>query len=131
MEWLTTSLLAGDKFMPEMHLRQLGFTYSPCGPFAKNKEIIQKYKETKNSRYIYKIELDIACFQHDMTYGYFKDLTRKTAPDEILRDKAFKIPQNLKYDGFQRNLLQWFINSLIKICFSGTVRDLSYVNYER
>ena len=101
------------------------------GHLQKNKEIIQKYKETKDSRYIYKIELDIACFQHDMTYGYFKDLTRKAAPDEILRDKAFKIPQNSKYDEFQRNLLQWFINSLIKIHFSGTVRDLSYVNYER
>ena len=48
MKWLTTSLLAGDRFMPEVHLRQLGFSYSPSGPFAKNKEIIQKYKETKD-----------------------------------------------------------------------------------
>ena len=46
-------LLAGDKFMSEMHLRQPGFTYSACGPFTKKKERIQKFKETRNSRYIY------------------------------------------------------------------------------
>ena len=39
-------LLAGDKFMPEIHLRQSGFTYSACGPFTKNKEKIQKFKKT-------------------------------------------------------------------------------------
>ena len=59
-------LLAGDKFMPEMHLLQPGFTYSACGPFTKNKEIIQKFKETWDTSYIYKNELDKACFQHDM-----------------------------------------------------------------
>ena len=59
-------LLAGDKFMPEMHLRQQGFTYSACGPFSKNKERIQKFKETGDSRYIYQKELDTACFQHYM-----------------------------------------------------------------
>ena len=46
-------LLAGDKFMPEMHLRHPGFTYSACGPFTKNKERIQKFEETEDSRYIY------------------------------------------------------------------------------
>ena len=75
-------LLAGDKFMPEMHLRQSLFTYSACGPFTKNKEIIQKFKETGNSRYIYQNELDKACFQHDMAHGDFKDLTRRTASDK-------------------------------------------------
>ena len=69
-------LLAGDKFMPEMHLRQLGFTYSACGPFTKNKARIQKFKQTGDSRYIYKNELDKACFQHDMPFGYFKDLKK-------------------------------------------------------
>ena len=59
-------LLVGDKFMPEMYLRQPGFTYSACGPFTKNKERIQKFKQTGDSRYIYKNELDKACFQHDM-----------------------------------------------------------------
>ena len=47
-------LLAGDKFMPEMHLKQPGFTYSTCGPFTKNKERIQKFKETGDTKYIYK-----------------------------------------------------------------------------
>ena len=62
-------LLAGDKFMPEMHLKQPGFTYSACGPFIKNEKSIQKIKETGDRSYIYKNELDKACFQHDMTYG--------------------------------------------------------------
>ena len=59
-------LLAGDKFMPEMHLRQPGFTYSACGPFTKNKERIQKFKENEHTKYIYRNELDNACFQHDI-----------------------------------------------------------------
>ena len=59
-------LLAGDKFTPETHLKQPRFTYSACGPFTKNKERIQKFKETGDTSYIYKIELDKACFQHDM-----------------------------------------------------------------
>ena len=87
-------LVAGDKFTPEMHLRQLGFTYSACGPFTKNKEKIQKFKETGDSRYIYQNELDKACFQHDRAYGDFKHLTRRTASDKILRDKAFNIAKN-------------------------------------
>ena len=69
-------LLAGYKFMPEMHLKQPGFTYSAYGPFTKNKERIQKFKETGDTSYIYKNELDKACFQHDMAYGDFKDLAR-------------------------------------------------------
>ena len=97
-------LLAGDKFMPEMHLRQPQFVYSACGPFTKNKERIQKFKETGDTSYIYKNELDKACFQHDMTYGDFKDLPKRTAPDKVLRDKAFKIASNQKYDGYQRGL---------------------------
>ena len=69
-------LLAGDKFMPEMHLKQPGFTYSACGPFTKNKEQIQKFKETGDTSYIYKNELDKACkacFQHDMVYRDLKE----------------------------------------------------------
>ena len=97
-------LLAGDKFMPEMRLRQPGFTYSACGPFTKNKERIQKFKETGDSRYIYQNELDKACFQHDMAYGDFKDLTRRIASDKILHDKTFNIAKYLKYDGYQRGL---------------------------
>ena len=59
-------LLAGEKFMPEMHLKQPVFTFSACGPFTKNKERIQNFKETGDSRYIYKNELGKACFQYDL-----------------------------------------------------------------
>ena len=103
-------LLAGDKFMSEMHLKQpalidkSGFTCSACGPFTKNKERIQNFKETGDKNYIYKNELDKACFQHDMAYGDFKDLARRTASDKFLRDKAFNIAKNLKYNGCQRGL---------------------------
>ena len=81
-----------------MHLRQPGFTCSACRPFTKKKERIQKFKQTRDSRYIYKNELDKACFQHDMTYGDFKDLRKRTAADKVLRDKAFNIAKNPKYD---------------------------------
>ena len=91
-------LLAGDKFMPEMHLRQPQFVYSACGPFTKNKERIQKFKETKDTSYIYKNELDKACFQHDMAYGNFKDLPKRTAADKVLRNKTFKIAKRFKED---------------------------------
>ena len=65
--------LAGDKFMSEMHLKQPGFTYSDCELFTKNKGRIQKFKETGDIKYVYKNDLDKACFQHDMAYGDFKD----------------------------------------------------------
>ena len=90
--------------MPEMHLRQPRFTYSACGPFTKNKERIQKFKETGDSRYIYQNELDNAYFKHDIAYGYFKDLTGRTAFDKIL----LKIQNMMDIKGV---LLQWLINS--------------------
>ena len=70
-------LLVGDKFIPEMHLRQPQFVYSACGPFTKNEERIQKFKEAGNTSYIYKNELDKACFQHDIAYVDFKDLAKE------------------------------------------------------
>ena len=97
-------LLAGVKFMPEMHLRQPAFTYTACGPFTKNKERIEKIKETGDTSFIYKNELDKACFEHDMAYGDFKDLTKRTTADKVLRDKAFKIATDQNYDGYQRGL---------------------------
>ena len=87
-EIVSRFLLAGDTFIPEMHLQQPRFTYSTRGPFTKNKERFQKLKETGETSYIYKNELDGACFQHEMTYGDFKDLKRRTASDKVLRDKA-------------------------------------------
>ena len=97
-------LLAGDKVIPELRLRQPGFIYSACGPFTKNKERIQKFKETWDSRYIYQNELDNVCFQHDIAYWDFKDLTKRTASDKTLRDKGFNIAKNLKYDRYQRGI---------------------------
>ena len=90
--------------MPEMHLKQPGFTYSACGPFTKNKERIQKFRETGDTKYTHRNELDKACFQHDTAYRDFKDLASRTACDKVLRDKTFNIAKNLKYDGCQRGL---------------------------
>ena len=86
--------------MPEMHLRQPQFTYSACGSFTKNKERIKEFRKTGDSRYIYRNELDKTCLQHGMAYGDFKDLTKRTAADKVLRDKAFNIAKDLKYDGY-------------------------------
>ena len=97
-------LLAGDKFMPEMHLKPSGFTYSACGTFTRNKQRIQKFMQTGDTNYIYKNELDKACFQHDMAYGDFKDLKRRTQSGKVLSNKAFAIASNPKYDGYQRGL---------------------------
>ena len=95
-EIINKVLLAGDKFMPEMHLKQPGFTYSASGPFTKNKKRIEKFMQTGNTDFIYKNELDKACFQHDMAYGKSKDLIKITQSDKVLRDKAFKIASNPK-----------------------------------
>ena len=94
-----------------MHLKQPRFA---CRLFTKNKERTQKFKETGDTNYIYKNELDKDCFQHDMAYGDFKDLKRRKASNKILRDKPFNIAKNPKYDGCQKDLLLWFIKFLIK-----------------
>ena len=78
-------LLAADKFMPEMHLRQPRFVYSACGPFTRHKERIKEFKRTGDTRYIYRNELNKACFQHDSA-------------------KAYDIASNPEYDGHQRGL---------------------------
>ena len=97
-------LLAGDKFMPELHLRQPQFTYSTCGPFTRHKERIQKFKETGDTNYIYMKELDKACFVHDTAYSDSKDLTKRTIADINLKNRAFDIAKDPKYDGYQRGL---------------------------
>ena len=94
--------------MPEMNLKQPWFTYSSCGLFTKNKKRIQKFKETGDTKYIYKNELDRTCFQHYMAYGDFKDLARRIASDKVLIDKAFSIAKDPKYDGYQRGLGSMF-----------------------
>ena len=80
-------LLAGDKSMPEMHLKQPGFTYSARIHLLKTKKRIQKFMQTGN--YIYKNDFDKAYFQHDMAYGKYKDWAKRTQSDKVLRDKAF------------------------------------------
>ena len=97
-------LLAGDKFMPEMHLRQSQFVYSACGPFTRHRERIKKFKQTGDTRYIYRNELDKSCFQHDSAYPDDKDLINRTKADKVLRDKAYNIASNPQYDGYQRGL---------------------------
>ena len=97
-------LLAGDKFMPEMHLRQPQFVYSACGPFTRHKERIKKFKQTGDTCYIYRNELNKACFQHDSAYADHKDLINRTEADKVLKDKAYDIASNPEYDGYQRGL---------------------------
>ena len=71
--------------MPEMHLKQPGFAYGAFGQFTKNKERIENFMQTGNADFIYKNELEKACFQHDMAYGKSKDLIKRTQSD-----KSFK-----------------------------------------
>ena len=118
-------LLVGDKFMPETHLKQREFTNSAFGPFTKNKERIQKFKETGETSYIYKNELDKACFQHDMAYRDFKDLKRRTFSDKVLRDKTFNIAKSPKYDGYQKGLA-----SMVYKCFDKNSKGNGVVNNE-
>ena len=101
-----------------MHLKQPKFTYSEysaCGPFAKNKERMQQFKETGDTKYIYKNELDKACFQH-IWYGYgdFKDLAKRIASDKVLGYKAFNVVKTQNMMDIKEVLLLWFINVLIK-----------------
>ena len=97
-------LLAGDKFMPEMRLRQPQFVYSACGPFTRHKERIKKFKQTGDTHYMYRNELDKACFQQDSAYPDHKDLINRTKSDKVLRDKVCNIASNPEYDGYQRGL---------------------------
>ena len=113
-ELVNKLLLAEDKSIPEMHLRQPGFTYSACEPFTKNKERIKKFKETGDSRYIYQNELDKACFQHDMAHGDFKDLNRRKFADKVYVRKHLILLKIQNMMDINVHLLQWFINFLIK-----------------
>ena len=99
-EIINNFLLAGEKFMPEMHLRQRGFTYSACGPFTKSKERIQKFKETGDASYIYKNELERYAFNMIWLMETLKILQKELQADKVLRDRAFKIASDQKYDGY-------------------------------
>ena len=129
-EIINKLLLAGDKFMPEMHLKRPGFTYSACGPFTKNKERTKKFKETGDSRYIYQNELDKAYFQHDMAYGDFKGLNRRTAADKVLCDKTFHIANNPEYDGYHHGPASMVYKFFHKKTSGGTVKNENISNKE-
>ena len=114
-EIINKFLLVGDKFMTEMHLKQPGFTYSACGPFTKNNKRIEKFMKTRNTDFIYKNELDRACFQHDMAYGKSKDLEKRTQSDKVLRElKHLKLQNILSMMVIKEDQLLWFTNFLIK-----------------
>ena len=117
-------LLAGDKFMPEMHLRQPQFVYGACGPFNRHKERIKKFKQTGDTRYIYRNELYKACFQHDSAYADHKDLINRTKSDKVLRDKAYDIASNPEYDGYQRGLASMVHKSFDKKSMGSGVKKL-------
>ena len=97
-------LLAGDKFMTELHLRQPQFVYSACGPFTRHKERIKEFKRTGDTRLLYRNELDKACFRHDAAYAKYKDVENILISDQKLRNSACDIASNPKYDGYQRGL---------------------------
>ena len=82
--------MTGDKFVPQLHLKQPGFTYSACGPFTKHCERIQKLRETGNLKDFHRNELDKACFAHDAKYSNSKDLAKRTISDKILKDRAYE-----------------------------------------
>ena len=103
-------LLAGDKFMSKLHLKQPGFTYSACRPFTKNKQRIGKFMQEGDTNYIYKNELDKACFPHDMVCGKYKDLKRITQSDKVL--KVLKTIQNTMV--VKEAWLQWSVSFLIR-----------------
>ena len=115
--------------MTEMYLRQPGFTYSACGSFTKKQRKNAKiYKETGDSQYIYQNELDKACFQHDMSYGDFENLTRRTTSDKILSDKALNIAKNPKYNRFQRGLASMVYKFFDKKVVGGAVKNENTTN---
>ena len=84
-----------------------------------------KFKDTGNSLYVYQNELDQACFVHYMAYRDLKDLTKRTSSDEIVRDKAFNIPKNPKYDGYQRGVVlivyKFFEKKLLLMVLKNTI----------
>ena len=91
-------------------MKQLGFTYSACGPFTKNFKRIKKFRKTGNLKYLYRNVLDEPCFAQEVHYSYSKDLTKRTISDEILKDRAYQIVINGKNDGYQRALVSTVYN---------------------
>ena len=85
-----------------MHLNKPVFTYSVCSPFTKNEKRIEKFTEIGNTDFIYRNDLVGTYFQHDVAYGKYKDLTKRTQSDKVFGEKAFEIASNSKDDGYER-----------------------------
>ena len=98
-KFINKFLLTGDKFMPELHLKQPGFTYSACGPFTKHYEIIQKFREAEHLKHLYRNELDKACFPHDTAHFDNKYFAKRTISDKIFKDRAYEDARNCKKTG--------------------------------
>ena len=110
--------MAGDKFMPELHLVDLIVKkYSACGPLTKHTQRIQDFLNREKLSYIYKNHLDKACFQHDKAYNKFKDLEKRTQSNIVLKNKALKIDSNPKYNGYERGLI-----SMVYKCFDKKIK---------
>ena len=107
-------LLVGAKSLPEMYLKRPSFNYFASGPFIKDKKRILKFIRTANTDYLYKNDLDKACFQHDMVYVKYKDLVKRTESKKVLRGKAFQIASNPTYNDYQRGLASIVYKFLIK-----------------
>ena len=120
---VTKFLMAGDKFMPEMHLRQPGITYSACGPFTKHKQRIQKFMQIGDTNYIYKNDLDKSCCAHDVANSHRKDFAKRTAADKVL--KSFKIASNPDYNGYE-----WALASMVHRFFQKIASDGGLVQNE-
>ena len=97
-------LLAGEKFMPEMHLRQPRFVYSARSPFSRHKERIKEFKRTGDTHLLYRNKLDKACFKHYAAYAKYEDVENRLISDQKLKNSAYDIASNPKYDGYQSGL---------------------------
>ena len=86
--------------MPELHLKQSGFTYSACGLFIKHRQRIQKLRKTGKLKNLYRNELDKACFTHNAAYSDSKDLTKRIISGKILKDRAHETPKNCRHDRY-------------------------------
>ena len=115
-EIINKFLLVGDKFMPEMHLRQPRFVYSACGPFTRHKERIKEFKRTGNINLLYRNVLDKASFKHDAAYAKYKDVKNRLIADDKLKNSSYDIASNPEYDDYQRDLASMvykFFNSKV------------------
>ena len=124
-------LLASDKFMPEMHLRQPQFVCSACGPFARHKERTKEFKRTGDTRLLYRNELDKACFKHDAAYAKYKDVENRLTSDQKLKNSAYDIASNPKYDGYQNlaSMIYKFFDSKVAPLDKKTMSGKGNVNH--